>query len=472
MYTTPASKDLERAAMEEFFVLGFGYLQYATNKAANERDWSVGTTWDSFEHKLTFQYASFDDNHFDTNWLTHPGSGWLYYTAARSNRLGILTSVGYSFATSTIWEIFGEMRERTSWNDVIATPTAGVPIGESMLQVGALFHRSRPNVLTTGGGWLFAPFKSVHDLMDGLEPARAARVDDLGVADDVWHRFAVGASMGANAQAGSPKTEIDARGWLSTEVVTLPGYRRAGKRSGTFDSGEVSAMRVQWAGASGRFVDFGITSNMLPAGWYWQDVAVDPKGNLRGAGFLTGLNLGVEYTRHDYDRDRRRNDDRIALVSVGATAEHIAHAGGLTVRARLDVLGHFGGVMAYGLDEYERRRGDAGLTSVLGKERYYHSLGGTVRPTLELAYGPFDAGTSLQFDAFRAIEGTDVEFHPKNEVSASDRRVQAKAWAGLSPARHVRIFLAGERNLRSGWVGGEHASRTEAGVYLGGEVVF
>lgn len=472
VYETVAETDPERASLEEFFILAAGYAQYGLNKNANERDWVVGTNWDGLKRKLTFGASAFDDNHFDTNWLTHPASGFFYYGAARGNRLGVVSSLAMSFATSFLWEMFGEVREATSWNDIISTPTSGAPIAESFLQVGALMHRSKKTPLTVSAGWLFAPFKSAHDALDGLTPRHAERVDDLGFADDVWHRFTIGAAGGATHQRGTPRTESDARGWLSSEIVTVPGYRREGRGGRGFDSGEVTAFRLQFAGASGRFVDFGVRASMLPAGYFWHHVSRSAAGRLHGHSILTGVRLDTEYTRHDYDRDGRKRDDRIALVGIGATNEEIVHAGAATIRARVDVTAHFGGVTAYALDERRAIHGDAGLTSVLRDESYYHSYGGTVRPSLELEVDAFDLGGTVQFDAFRAIEGVGVYGYLPGEIGASDRRIHARVAAGARLLRHVRVFAQGERNERWGTAGEQHAARSEVGLYGGVEAVF
>lgn len=472
VYTRPAETDPERASLEEFFVLAAGFAQYALNKNANQRDWEVGTDWEGIKRKLRLGAATFDDNHFDTNWLTHPAAGFFYYTAARSNRLGIVSSFALSFLGSSIWEMFGEIRENTSWNDVIVTPTSGVPVGESMLQAGALMHRSKRTAPVVAAGWLFAPLKSLHDWLDDRTPRPADRFDDLGFADDVWHRFTVGAAGGATHQAQAQRTESDARGWLSSEVITVPGYRREGRGGRAFDSGEVTSMRIQFAGASARFVDFGVTASVLPAGWYWHDAARSASGLLYGSSFLTGLRLEVEYSRHDYDRDAPRADDRVGLVAVGATAEEIAHGGIATLRARVDVTAHFGGVMAYALDERRAVHGNDGLTSVLRDESYYHSYGATVRPALDLEIARIDAGAAVQFDAFHAIEGVGVYGFLPGEVSAADGRVRARAHVGARLLPHVRVFLQGERNDRFGTVGQQHARRSEMGLYGGAEAVF
>jgi hypothetical protein len=179
-YTKPARPDYVRAAVENAIVLGLGYLQYTTDKA-NQEDWDVGFDWAGMRSKLLLESASFDNNRFPTNWVTHPGAGLAYYTAARSNRLSPFASYAMAIGSSTIWEYVGEWKEHVAINDIIVTPTAGAALAEPLLQIGALMHRSRQNAGTRFFGWFFAPLKSIHDRMDGLDPKQADHVDDLGL---------------------------------------------------------------------------------------------------------------------------------------------------------------------------------------------------------------------------------------------------------------------------------------------------
>jgi hypothetical protein len=123
------------------------------------------------------------------------------------------------------------------------------------------------------------------------------------------------------------------------------------------------------------------------------------------------------------------------------------------------------------LPAYRAGAGRAGLTSVLGKQGYYHSYGATIRPGVELEVGAFDAGTDLRFDAFEAIEELDVD-GLSGVVRARDTRVTARAWVGLTPVRHFRIGLTAERNERAGRVGDSRAARSEMGAFGGIEVRF
>jgi hypothetical protein len=470
VYTTPAHPVYLRMAVEEIGLLGLGLLQYASTKS-NEADWDVRADWPGVRSKVLWDAASFDDNRFDTNWLTHPAAGFLYYSTARGNRLGILPSFGVTVMASAFWEEIGELREQVALNDMVVTPISAVPLGESALQLGAFLHRGRRTPALVALGWLFAPWKSAHDAIDGVTPQGAYVVDDLGLPADVWHRFSIGGSGGRTAQRRGTQA-YDVRGFFESELVTIPGYRRDGKRSVFFGSGEVTSTRFQLGASEGEIVDLAFAATTLPVGFYWQDVDAGADGRLRGTEVLAGFHVSAEYMLHDYDRDRRREGDRLALVSAGGSVEQIVHAAGLTVRGRLQILGDFAGVDAYALPEYLRAQGDARLTSVLRHQRYYHAYGATVRPQLDLALSAFDAGADVRFDGFRSIDHVDVEGALEDEAPAADRRISARAWLGVKPWQHLRLFAAGERNERSGSVAAVHAARSEVGVHVGAELVF
>jgi hypothetical protein len=470
VYTTKAEPEYVRMTIEEFAILGLGVLQYASTKS-NEQDWDVRVDWPGVRSKILWEASSFDDNRFDTNWLTHPAAGFLYYSTARGNRLGVLPSFAVTWFASALWEEIGEIREQVAINDMVVTPISALPLGEGALQLGAFLHRGRRTPALVALGWLFAPWKSAHDAIDGVTPEGAYVVDDLGLPADVWHRFTIGGSAGTTAQQRGTRG-YDARGFFATELVTVPGYRKEGKRSEVFSGGEVTSMRFRIGGSEDRLVDLLFNASTLPVGWFWQDTHADADGRLRGSETLVGLHVAAEYTLHDYDRDGRRAGDRLALVALGGTFEETVQVRGLRVTGRLDILGDFAGVDAYALPEYEAARAEAGLTSVLRKEHYYHAFGGTVRPRLELALGRFDFGVDARFDGFRAIEHVDVDGALAGEVPAADRRISTRAWLGVSPVEHLRMSLSAERNQREGSVGTVHASRREAGVHLGMELVF
>ncbi len=469
-YTRPYSKDYLRTTVEEGVILGAGFLQYTLDKS-NEADWDLAPKWSAIESKLTLDALTYDNNNFDTNWLTHPVAGWFYYSAARSNRLSIPASFLFAFGASTAWEVLGEIREHAAINDLIATPVTGLAIGEPMLQLGALTQRSSSPV-TRAFGWVLSPFKAAHDAIDGLEVERAAKVDGFGLPTDVWHRITIGGSVGVTRQERGV-TQGDLRVFGQSRIVSIPGYGAAGRREGWFDGGEVTDLRVQAAASEGVLVDLNVAGHVLPLGYAYQDVRGDEAGRLDGHGFFGGLHIGAEYGHHDFDRDGRRLRDRIALVAGGATIEERIHIGRLVLRGRMDGLANFGGVESYAKPEETRQNSDIHLTSVLRSKGYYHAIGATFRPRVEAERMPFDAGTELRVDWFDQITGRDVEPIATNEgFHASDRRIQYRAWIGYWPTRHLRISLMGETSERSGRVNASRASRSEIGLHGGAEIVF
>lgn len=471
-YTTPPARYYVRMTLEEIFLLGLGYAQYATNKAGNAADWDLAPEWASVEKKLALSALTFDNNYFDTNWLTHPGAGLLYYSAARSNRLSIPLSFLVTTTASTLWEYFGELREHAAINDLIATPVAGVALGEPLLQLGGLIHRGRQSVPATALGWLLAPFKSVHDAVDGLEPARTDEVDDFGLPTDVWHRVSLGLTVGVTAQERGV-TQMDGRVVARARIVSVPAYGRAGAHGGWWDGGEVSEIHFQTGMAGGQVVDLSLASHLLPVGYAHQVVRSDDAGGLRGYGMYGGLHVGAEYVRHDWDRDRRRSGDRLALVDSGLTFEMRVHLGPWTLRSRLDGLVDFAGVDAYALPEERRVHSDIHLPSVLRDKGYYHAYGATLRPRFEAETNMFDLGADLRVDWFESLARADVEPVATNErFDASDRRIWVRTWLGVRPAPHVRLFVGAEWGEREGRVTSVRASRSEMGLHGGTEILF
>lgn len=472
-YTKPVRPDYVRAAIENAIILGLGYVEYINNQA-NAADWDLSFDWRGMRSKLLLESVSFDNNRFPTNWVTHPGAGIAYYTAARSNRIGVLPSYAMAFASSTFWEYVGEWKEQVALNDVIVTPTAGIALAEPFLQIGALMHRSRQNAGTKFFGWFFAPLKSVHDRMDGLDPKQVDHVDELGLPAEEWHRFRLGSSIGVTSQERGV-TEGEARLRGESRIVALPDYGVAGQRGGWFDSAEVSELSATLTvSEQSKITDFNIAAHILPFGYRWQDVRIADDGELRGTSFLSGFHVGTEYSTHDYDRDGRRSIDRIGVVAAGATFEDWIHVGGgLSIKSSIDFLASFAGVEAYGLPEYRQYFGDLRLTSVLRYHGYYHAYGATVRPRVEVKYHRLDFGGDFRADYFDSITGLDVEPVARvPESPAHDRRLHTRSWIGWQAARYIRLSLTGEHRDRDGTMPGAGAARGELTGHFGVDLQF
>lgn len=78
-----------------------------------------------------------DKDPFKVNQLGHPYQGSMYHGFARSAGLNYWESLGYTFAGSAFWEVFGE-RTPPSRNDQITTGIGGTFLGEALFRMSSL----------------------------------------------------------------------------------------------------------------------------------------------------------------------------------------------------------------------------------------------------------------------------------------------------------------------------------------------
>lgn len=446
-----------RAVGEELLVLGFGYAQYISDKQANARDFDLSFDWASLKSKLLFESVAFDNNHFATNWATHPIAGYFYYGVARANRLSLLESFLLGAGSSTIWEVFGEWREQASINDLFVTPVSGLAVGEPLFQLGALFQRARPSVGAQAASWVFGSLKNVNDSIDEAEPERSFGEDELGLPLDVWHRFTFSFGTSVTKQDRAP-LGADGKFALGAHLVALPDYLGEEAHHRVFDSGEVSSLSVAGATSTTGLTDFLFDAGVMPLGYFDQD----GRGR-EGHATLTGLRVAFEYAVHDYDRDRRRSRDEIAFTGAGLSFDHRAKLGPIDVRIAFDATGVFAGVSAYALPEYEAVHGKNALSSVLANESYHHAIGLAMRPLVGARIGPLEVDVDGRLDAFEAIEGLDRQGPAGGSVSASDRRSEIHAASSLG-SKHFRFEMGVSRRYRQGKVGDVETGRGETEV--------
>lgn len=133
-------------------------------------------SWRSLRSNLSHGFE-WDNDNFDTNLLSHPYHGSLYYNAGRSNGFNFWQSALFALGGSAMWE-FGMENERPSANDIIATPFGGVVIGE-------VLHRTAAVVRGRGGVWrnlaalAVDPMGGVTRLLRGESWRRCQAVDDM-----------------------------------------------------------------------------------------------------------------------------------------------------------------------------------------------------------------------------------------------------------------------------------------------------
>ncbi len=472
-YATPQRKHYLRATLELGAIMAAGAVQYSTTQG-NSTDWDLGYDWPSFRAKLTGDAVRFDTNRFDTNMITHPVAGWLYYTAARGNRLNVLESFLFAAAASTMWEYIGEFREKASVNDLIFTPVSGAVIGETLTQLGVLFQRSRQTPATRVLALVLAPSKVIHDWVDGATPLRSREVDDLGLARDESHRFELSAGAVATLQEKGP-TWGDARLALRTEVIHAPGWELPGRRSQWLFDGNVSSLAAEAQLGRVGVTDLQLDVTLAPIAFATTALA-DTEGGLAGQRLLLGLTSGFDYGVHSYDRTNPHEMDQIAGVHVaGLLVRHELFAPPFRVRTTLGLRPGFTAVHALAVDEYFRLNGtrSTAVPTVVNDQSYYFALGANVSPEVEISLGPVSAGALGRFDTYWSIEGLDrYQERITGEVALHDRRVLGRAWLAVSPVEWLTFRVGVDRRTRSGQIASATAARAENALWASAGTVF
>ncbi len=465
-----ADRTFFRAILEGLGVLSVGYVEYLVSTHQSDRGSHLVYDGSIFHDKLSGNAQSFDANQFGTNFIGHPLGGTLYYTAARSNRLSVAQSFAWAFTGSLIWEYLGEIGEKPSYNDMIATPWGGFANGETFTQLSSFFARGRLTVHNRALQFLFGTPRSVHDWADGLDPEPAESYDALGFPTDIFHdfRFAIGAGAtfqtGANGKGTTQYHDHSVA--LDLEVRNLPRYGRAGKESRFFDDGNIAALRVNVQESEGRLVHGKYEARITPAGYYVHDAVIDRRGHLRGASDILGVSFGYEYGVHDYDRDRRRPIDLLSKVTlVGLLAEHTSYFSGWTVRTGLAVDADFAGVRSYALPAYLERHTDLDLPFVLRNEGYYYAVGPSVTPRITVARAPFEAMASLSLEDFQGVVGVDVDQSAQTlNITRSDRRLGASGRLAWRPYGPFEVAASVDARRREGRMGEAREARSEKSV--------
>lgn len=470
-------KHYVRAGLEVGGIVILGFVDYLLNTTARggitregDQTWDLRYDWNDLRAKLIGTGYTLDSNKFNTNYISHPFAGTVYFQAARSNHLSFGEAWTYAIIGSTTWEFFGEIREKVSVNDMIVTPTAGAAIGEATLQLAGFFDRGSPNAANKILSAIFGPVKALNDVFDGTVPERTKHPDALGFPTEPWHRFVLYAGGGATAQSATAgfarATYPDVRFGLELATVNLPGYARAGRHARLFDDGNVSTLSFDAGLSRGDLVHGAFATRVVPIGFYYRDAHTDRSGAVAGQGAIVGFRIGFEYGVHDYDRDRARPRDLISIASpIGIAAEHTFDRGGLRVRTAVDVAGGLAGVQPYALSDYLSTRSPDGLPTATKNNGYYHAYSVTASPSVAVRYGGFEWQGAFRLDTFRAITGLDEEPVDPSLAGMQDRRSTLRTSVAWQPGNGaLRLSLGAERTTRAGDVGPVHASRSESAV--------
>jgi hypothetical protein len=463
-YRTPQHPHYLRVALEELALLGAGLGQYWYARDENSRDWQFSYDWASFRARLDGRAYAFDTNGFDTNFLFHPIAGTLYYTTARSNRLGPLESLAIAFGSSAIWEFFGEFQEKVSVNDVIVTPVAGMALGETLTQLGAYFLRQCPSTSNQILGTTLAPLTALHDAVDGAE-----RLTSCDGESPSAHRFRFAFVGGESWSEGhSPYPLL--RTSLETEVIHLSDFGRFGSEVSTFADGNVSRLSFSTSFVSVgslELSDLSFFTQTVIAGLHYRNNTF-AHGKVRRREAIFGVMVGAEYTRHRYDP--RGDANRIFLLDLPAlTTRYYGRTNDLGWELSLDAGGAFGGADSLVLWQAGSRPYTPDLTSVAAAEGYNHVVGVTLSPRARFDLGVAEAGIEFRGErliGWRALDRAGrVASAPIDEL-----RRRSIVWISLGAPRLERLLFSISWTERASSLGNLNARRNELSVNLGLEL--
>jgi hypothetical protein len=471
-YLEPQEPDYLRATLEEIALLGLGFAQYLANRDVNSVDWDFDYDWNGFRGKLGGHGYSFDTNDFHTNFLKHPAAGTLYYWAARTNRLSLGESFAYALVASTLWEYFGEFRERASINDMLVTPIAGLVLGEMTVQLGAFFDRScdsLPNKLLAD---VFGPMKSLHDAFDGAKPARDVQCDRYGFSATGEHEFRFSLAAGALLSTSGAPARFETQLGLHTRIVALETYGSEGRGYTTFADGNVTEFWLHGGFADSGWTDFTLRATVIALGFQLRSIARSSAG-LSGDEMLLGLLVGTEYDMHRFGvAADQRHDRYFALDAPGVSIDYRHFMGTLRLEVELQTSLALAGIDPFALPEYLVVDSIEDLATVARDQRYNYAAGLRINPRARLIGRWFEVGVDLLGIRLSVINQLDRRPDRQSHTSIGELRSSASAWLSAGP-RHwpLRFRVSADVLQRSGMIADARASRSELRLMGGVEVV-
>lgn len=471
-YTRPSEKYYLRATLEELGLLGLGLVHYFANQDINSVDWDLDYDWPSMRSKLVGDAYALDTNRFDTNYITHPAAGMLYYVAARGNRLSVLESLGYAFASSTIWELAGEYRELVSVNDVIVTPFSGFTLGESTNAIGAFFDRSCKTSTNAVLGSIFGFSKSLHDAIDDADLARTKSCDRFGLSTAGGHRFDLAAGNAAVFSESDANPSGEARFGGSAEVVHLNDLGRAGHGWQSFSDGNVASLSVSLSVAADRVTDLTAGARTVPFGLHYRDLVRSTSSTVRGAEVVVGLLVGSEYSQHRYGRPAGKIDHFFVLDLPSTATTIILRRGSQRLELGLDGGATFGAADAFALEEYRADVSNAGLASVTRAHGYTHAAGFSLAPRALLVLEGAELGFRSRVDRLYGFRVLDRATNGDISVAANEARRRGTLWLAFGPSALPRVVLFVEGLRRSGTIQDVKSTRRELAIGTSVQAMF
>jgi len=430
-----------RALLEFQSVFLLGMVYYLTTAGFEER-FDLEYRWDVFGRKLSGESFVFDTNHFGTNFIGHPLGGAGYYLSSRSNGIGNMGSSAISITGSVLWELFGEVREEISMNDMIVTPMAGIAIGVTTYQMARFFDRAEPTLVNRALGLLLGPFTTLNDAIDGAAPRRAEK----GYPDDGWHQVMTSAWLSHVSERSSRQGHLEATVSADLRVETLPVPRSyTPLQTAWFDDGNVTRLRLEVAASSSGLSRVELATHAVLFGLQYEAAR-----HARDAefGFL-GLGMGFDYTARSFERAVSAPLNRLSAVHpLALSTGHHVRRGAFTLDSWLRAGPAFGGLDVLELTPEQQL--DPRFPPVTRLHGYYMGWGASSEAQVQMGFG------DVRWGAGMAAEGYSTGRAPGEAVPARMRDTfrQTHGYIGYH-------FPNSASELRAFWVWRDRAGTAE-----------
>lgn len=381
--------------------------------------------WDNPRPEQRFDGTAwrFDNNSMPMNFLGHPFAGGVAYSYARANHHDQLVSFGYAFLTSFLWEFVLEFKEKVSVNDMIATPLAGVPIGEFAYKLGLYLdtHRS-PSTGIDVARWLLGTGVALDRTLDGRPPPLIRSRDALGFSSKIWHEFQLGTSFDLVESQGLDSYFRNRISFFA-RLVTLRDYLGPKSFGRGFYHAEISDFSLGTE-VSEHGVGMYSGADTVLAGYHVQDMDQGPDGP-RGVAATFGTSVGYAFMLSIANRYRafeeaidlpdprlkhhvpQRREQLGSAHLPGVAVDWHARAPKVEVSVSARVNPSFGGIAAPAFYDWAAANLDEKGKHVTHRQGYFYGWGpaGSVRG--RLAAGPMQATGNVSYVKYDSHDGLD-----------------------------------------------------------------
>lgn len=395
--THPPPPNHLRATLEMAAGLGAGTLWYVIDDR-NVLDWDNPAV----EQRFTGEAWRFDNNGFDMNFVLHPLTGAGTHVLARGNYIDFWPSTAYTLGVSFFWEYVIEFKEKVSVNDVIVTTGGGVPIGEFFHKLGTYLHSADdPGAGLTALQWSLGTSVAMHRALDGPAPPPEVR-DSLGLDADIWHLFDLSYEptwVSSPSDATFVMHQTRARG----ELVSMPGYGRAGRMSRWFHEAEISRLDLAVQGSE-RGAGLHVDSELVLAGYHRQALAPLVGGSLEGHATTVGLALAFRFR----NTDAAGFDDRQGILRIpGPSVRTWVGTAGLAAALHAQAHPSFAGLSSLSFPAWRGENPDPRTKAIAAREGYFYGWGWSATVGGALHAGPLELRADFRLDQLDSQENLD-----------------------------------------------------------------